>query len=48
MITASFEENKGSQIHTSVNVVNSEDPHDLKNQSSLNQTNTINTSKGNG
>jgi hypothetical protein len=26
MITASFEENKGSQVHASVNVVTSEDP----------------------
>jgi hypothetical protein len=35
MITASFEENKGSQVHASVNVVTSEDPRDPKYQSPL-------------
>jgi hypothetical protein len=31
MITTSFKENKGSQVHASVNVVTSEDPQDPEN-----------------
>jgi hypothetical protein len=48
MVTASFEENKESQVHTSVNVVTSEDPQNPEDRSPQNQTNTTNTGKGNG
>jgi hypothetical protein len=48
MVTASFEENKKSQVHTSVNVVTSKDPQNPEDRSPQNQTNTTNTSKGNG
>jgi hypothetical protein len=48
MVTVSFEENKESQVHVSVNVVISEDPQDPEDRSSQNQTNTTNTSKDNG
>jgi hypothetical protein len=48
MVTASFEENKESQVHASVNIVTSEDPQDLEDRSPQNQTNTTNTGKGNG
>jgi hypothetical protein len=47
MISTSFEENKESQFYASVNVMTSEEPHDPKNQSPLNQTYTIKTDKGN-
>jgi hypothetical protein len=48
MINVSFENHKNTQTYASVNVVNFEDPHDLENQSPLNQTNTTNTGKVNG
>jgi hypothetical protein len=48
MVTASFEENKESQVHTSVNVVTSKNPQNPKDRSPQNQTNTTNTGTGNG
>jgi phage-related baseplate assembly protein len=48
MVTASFEENKESQVHTSVNVVTSEDSQNPEDRSPQNQTSTINTGKDNG